>query len=68
MLETKPSKDTPDKVTALLHGPEDAAFAAVSAEREGLISLRDDGMRLVREGRTSVAEVLRNTHAGTLRR
>ena len=38
------------------------------AEREGLISLRDDGMRLVREGRTAVAEVLRNTHSGTLGR
>jgi type II secretory ATPase GspE/PulE/Tfp pilus assembly ATPase PilB-like protein len=36
------------------------------AEREGLVSLRDDGLRLVREGRTSVAEVLRNTHQGIL--
>ncbi len=37
-----------------------------AAEAEGLVSLREDGFRLVREGRTSVAEVLRNTHAGTL--
>ena len=39
-----------------------------TAEREGLVSLRDDGMRLVREGRTAVAEVLRNTHSGALSR
>jgi general secretion pathway protein E/type IV pilus assembly protein PilB len=31
------------------------------AERDGLVSLRNDGLRLVAEGRTSVAEVLRNT-------
>jgi type II secretory ATPase GspE/PulE/Tfp pilus assembly ATPase PilB-like protein len=37
-----------------------------AADREGLVSLRDDGLRLAREGKTSVAEVLRNTHAGTL--
>ncbi len=38
------------------------------AEQEGMVSLREDGFRLVREGRTSVAEVLRNTHAGALGR
>ena len=37
-----------------------------AADREGLVSLRDDGLCLAREGKTSVAEVLRNTHAGTL--
>ncbi len=37
-----------------------------TAHNEGLISLRDDGLRLVCEGRTSLAEVLRNTHAGTI--
>ena len=31
------------------------------AEREGLVSLREDGLRLVAEGRTSIAEVLRST-------
>jgi type II secretory ATPase GspE/PulE/Tfp pilus assembly ATPase PilB-like protein len=36
------------------------------AEQEGLVSLRDDGLLLARQGRTSVAEVLRNTHAGSL--
>ncbi len=39
-----------------------------AADKEGLVSLRDDGLRLVREGKTSVVEVLRNTHAGTLGR
>jgi type II secretory ATPase GspE/PulE/Tfp pilus assembly ATPase PilB-like protein len=38
------------------------------AEQEGLVSLREDGFRLVREGRTSIAEVLRNTHDGALAR
>ncbi len=38
------------------------------ADREGLVSLRDDGLRLAREGKTSVIEVLRNTHSGTLGR
>ena len=37
-----------------------------TAQKDGLISLRDDGLRLVCEGRTSLAEVLRNTHAGTI--
>ena len=38
------------------------------AEKEGLVSLRDDGLQLVRDGKTSVAEVLRNTHSGSLAR
>ncbi|HEX3133821.1 MAG TPA: GspE/PulE family protein [Planctomycetota bacterium] len=38
------------------------------AVQEGLVSLRDDGLRLAREGKTSVVEVLRNTHSGTLGR
>ena len=38
------------------------------ADGEGLVSLRDDGLRLAREGKTSVIEVLRNTHSGTLGR
>jgi type II secretory ATPase GspE/PulE/Tfp pilus assembly ATPase PilB-like protein len=37
-----------------------------TAMGEGLISLREGGLRLVREGTTSLAEILRNTHAGTL--
>lgn len=36
------------------------------AEREGLTSLRSDGLRLVRAGKTSIEEVLRTTHDGTL--
>jgi type II secretory ATPase GspE/PulE/Tfp pilus assembly ATPase PilB-like protein len=39
-----------------------------TAEQEGLVSLREDGFRVVREGRTSIAEVLRNTHDGALTR
>ena len=31
------------------------------AEREGLVSLREDGLHLVASGRTSLAEVLRST-------
>ena len=38
------------------------------AEGEGLRPLRDDGLRLVREGLTSIEEVLRNTHDGALAR
>ncbi|MCK6489277.1 MAG: GspE/PulE family protein [Planctomycetes bacterium] len=34
------------------------------AAEGGLVSLRQDGLRLVRAGLTSVAEVLRNTHDG----
>ena len=33
---------------------------------EGMVPLRDDGLRLAREGKTSVVEVMRNTHSGTL--
>jgi type II secretory ATPase GspE/PulE/Tfp pilus assembly ATPase PilB-like protein len=36
------------------------------AEQEGLRSLRADGLRLVAEGKTSIEEVLRNTHDGSL--
>jgi len=36
------------------------------ANANGMVSLRDDGLRLVKEGRTSVEEVLRNTHDGEL--
>ncbi len=32
---------------------------------EGMTGLRASGLALVREGRTALAEVLRNTHAGT---
>ncbi len=38
-----------------------------TAVKEGLLSLRDGGLELVRDGRTSLAEILRNTHAGNLR-
>ncbi len=37
------------------------------ANANGMVSLRDDGLRLVMEGRTSVEEVLRNTHDGALK-
>lgn len=36
------------------------------AEQDGLQSLRADGLRLVRAGKTSIEEVLRNTHDGSL--
>ena len=36
------------------------------AERDGLCALRSDGFRLVRSGKTSLEEVLRNTHDGAL--
>ena len=39
-----------------------------TAEQEGLVSLRDDGLNLVRQGKTAVVEVLRNTHSGNLAR
>ena len=29
--------------------------------RQGMVSLREDGWRLVREGRTTIEEVIRNT-------
>jgi type II secretory ATPase GspE/PulE/Tfp pilus assembly ATPase PilB-like protein len=32
----------------------------------GMVSLREDGLRLARDGKTSVVEVMRNTHSGTL--
>ena len=54
MPEPKPSKETPDKVTALLHGPEDAAFAAVEASRNGLSS-EEAARRLEKFGPNSVS-------------
>ena len=67
MPETKPSKDTPDKVTALLHGPEDAAFAAVSAEREGLTAA-EAARRLEQFGPNSVAARRANALVELLRK
>ena len=54
MPESKPSKEMPDKVTALLHGPEDAAFASVEASREGLSSA-EAARRLEKFGPNSVS-------------
>ncbi len=54
MSETKPSKETPDKVTALLHGTEEAAFVAVEASRDGLSS-EEAARRLEQFGPNSVS-------------
>lgn len=54
MPELKSSKEMPDRVTALLHGPEDAAFAAIEASRDGLSS-EEAARRLEKFGPNSVS-------------
>jgi general secretion pathway protein E/type IV pilus assembly protein PilB len=50
-----------DEVRALILDHASAGAVRKVAMAQGMSSLRDDGWRLVREGRTTVEEVLRNT-------
>ena len=50
-----------DEVRALIQEHADSGAIRKVAVKQGMNSLRGDGWRLVREGRTTVEEVLRNT-------
>ena len=50
-----------DTVRALIHGQAAEAEVTTAAQRGGMMSMRDDGERLVREGITSAEEVVRVT-------
>jgi general secretion pathway protein E len=50
-----------DKVSALIHSRAAESQVFVAAEAGGMRSMREDGERLVREGVTSLEEVMRVT-------
>ncbi|NBV52049.1 MAG: HAD family hydrolase [Verrucomicrobia bacterium] len=67
MPTPKTTKETPDRVTSLLHGTEEAAFAAVEASREGL-SAEEAARRLEKFGPNSVAARRANAFVELLRK
>jgi len=53
--------DVGDEIRSLIHGRAPEAKIAAAAQAAGLMSMREDGERLVEEGITSLEEVVRVT-------